>query len=264
MAPTIPTQGAVRAINFCYHIEVDSTSVSKHRVWLWPFIIIGLLVLGMGAAVWWLGTVQENQALKAELTKTRKLVGIPTALPADQVPLPQESELLDGSLAAPIYLVEYSDLECPYCKLFHQTVKQLQAQYPGKILHVFRNFPLASHQNANLESETALCVGRTAGSGAYYSFIDLVFSSTLSNGKSFTTDQLNSLVSKSGANLDQVASCLTAQSQRSQLSQEMADAKAVGISGTPSFVIKNQTGSWKLYKGAQTFDSLKLIIDSLL
>lgn len=65
-----------------------------------------------------------------------------------------------GTAASPIKLVEFSDYQCPFCKQFHSTVAKLQARYPGKIEHVFLDFPLSIHPYARDAAVAAECASR--------------------------------------------------------------------------------------------------------
>ncbi|MEO7841480.1 MAG: thioredoxin domain-containing protein, partial [Anaerolineales bacterium] len=59
--------------------------------------------------------------------------------------IPTEGSPSVGPKDAPITIVEFSDLQCPFCKRFHdETFQQLLAAYPGKIRFVYRHLPLTS------------------------------------------------------------------------------------------------------------------------
>jgi len=44
-----------------------------------------------------------------------------------------QSDHVLGSSDAPVKVIEFSDLECPFCKSFHPTMKKIAAEYPGKV-----------------------------------------------------------------------------------------------------------------------------------
>jgi protein-disulfide isomerase len=49
---------------------------------------------------------------------------------------------------APVTIVEFSDFQCPFCVKEYPKIKQVMAEYPGKIRLVFKNFPLNFHKQA--------------------------------------------------------------------------------------------------------------------
>ncbi len=89
-----------------------------------------------------------------------------------------------GNPAAPIKIIEYSDLECPYCKEFHKTMHALIDEYgsSGKVAWVYRHFPLTNiHPKAAKEAEAAECAGKLGGNTAFWKYIDRVYEVTPSS-----------------------------------------------------------------------------------
>src|SRR6185295_5043808 len=71
-----------------------------------------------------------------------------------------------GDLAAPVKVIEFSDFECPFCKGFHATMKQVMADYEkdGKVAWVYRHFPIDElHSKARKEAQAAECAGELGG-----------------------------------------------------------------------------------------------------
>ena len=56
----------------------------------------------------------------------------------------KNDHMLGNINTAEVFIVEFSDLECPFCKQFHQTLKQIMEEYgpSGKVAWVYRHFPL--------------------------------------------------------------------------------------------------------------------------
>ena len=53
-----------------------------------------------------------------------------------------ERDHIQGSLTAPVTLVEYGDYECPYCAQAYLITKEVQERLGTKLGFVFRNFPV--------------------------------------------------------------------------------------------------------------------------
>lgn len=104
------------------------------------------------------------------------LVGKPSA--DEQVTLPpvSESDHILGDVNAEITIIEYSDLECPFCARFQETKNAIIAQYPGKVRWVMRHFPLSDiHPNAKTYAYAAECANELQGNDAYWSMVDYIF-----------------------------------------------------------------------------------------
>ena len=84
-----------------------------------------------------------------------------------------------------IYVVEYSDPECPYCIKLHDTMKQIRTDYAGKISFVYRHFPLPFHQHAEKEAEMIECAGKLGGATSMYKYIDEIFDYKIKNNVGF-------------------------------------------------------------------------------
>ncbi|HEY4512123.1 MAG TPA: thioredoxin domain-containing protein [Candidatus Paceibacterota bacterium] len=93
---------------------------------------------------------------------------------------------IKGNSSAPVKIVEYSDLECPFCKRFHATMLEVMSTYgkDGKVAWVFRHFPLAQlHSKAPKEAEAAECAAELGGNDGFWKFVDKINELTPSNNK---------------------------------------------------------------------------------
>src|SRR4051812_29217556 len=80
---------------------------------------------------------------------------------------------IQGSLDAPLKLVEYGDFECPYCGEAYQSLNVVKDQLGDQLCFAFRNFPLAEvHPHAERAAETAEAAG---AQGRFWEMHDLLF-----------------------------------------------------------------------------------------
>jgi len=105
--------------------------------------------------------------------------------------IPEDVYIL-GNSDAEITWIEYSDLECPFCKKLHLagTIDAVMKKYEGNVNFIFKHFPLDFHANAQKEAEAAECVGELAGGELYYKFINTIFERTKGNGTGFALGDL--------------------------------------------------------------------------
>ncbi|MDD5050470.1 MAG: thioredoxin domain-containing protein [Candidatus Pacebacteria bacterium] len=92
-------------------------------------------------------------------------------------------EHIQGSADAPIVMVEYSDLECPFCKNFHVTLEGLMSTYgkDNKLAWVYRHFPLDRHPKAPAEAQASECAAELGGNDGFWKFVTGVYAVTPSN-----------------------------------------------------------------------------------
>lgn len=90
------------------------------------------------------------------------------------VPVDLNADHVRGSKTAQIALIEYSDYECPFCHRVHPTITQLMKDYDGKIMWIYRHFPLSFHPQAMPLANGAECANELGGSDAYWKFTDKV------------------------------------------------------------------------------------------
>src|SRR5262245_15429549 len=80
-------------------------------------------------------------------------------IPKSALPMPGRDHI-QGSIKAPIILLEYGDYECPYCGDAHPVVKALQERLGDRLCFAFRNFPLVNaHPHAEHAAEAAEAAG---------------------------------------------------------------------------------------------------------
>jgi protein-disulfide isomerase len=172
-----------------------------------------------------------------------------------------KDDYIRGDKNAKVTLVEYSDLECPFCKSFHPTSTKILNDYKGKVNLVFRHFPLSFHANAPKEAQAALCVASLGGSEKYFSFIDKIFERTTSNGTGFSLTALGPLAKEVGVNQAKFQDCLDSGKMQARVSAEEADGQQAGATGTPTTFVVKDGKTVTAIPGAYSYDQVKAIID---
>lgn len=169
---------------------------------------------------------------------------------------------------AEVTWVEYSDIECPYCKKLHQswTIEEVMKEYDWKVNFIFKQFPLAFHKQAQMESEAALCVGELWWKDKYYEFITEAFNWSKWNGESYTKESISKLAWTLWVDEGQVLSCINSWKFTEEVKNQMEEwSTTFGITGTPwNVLINNKTGKWDKLPWAYPTASFKQKIDSLL
>ncbi len=180
------------------------------------------------------------------------------------VPAVSSKDHLLGDPNAPIVIVEYSDTECPFCKVFHNTIKQVVASYDGKVAWVYRHFPIPQlHSRAMKEAEAIECVASLGGEGLFWKYLDKIFATTNSND-SLDPALLPLMAEDLGVDTAAFNSCLSSGRYTSKIKDSMEEAVEIGARGTPYSIIIAKDGRQTIVNGAEPMDTVKAKIDALL
>lgn len=179
------------------------------------------------------------------LHKTLRLappgVGISAVVPSsNSVPAPPEQKVKitnDGySLGrgdAPLTLVEFADYQCAYCARFHTAAfERIRKEYveTGRLRFVARDFPLNSHTNALKAAETSHCAGEQ---GSFWPMRNLLIANTNKlDGYAILT-----YARQIELDMSRFQACFDGERFLPEIRRDIAEAGAVGITGTPSFVL---------------------------
>jgi protein-disulfide isomerase len=186
------------------------------------------------------------------------------------------SPYLGNKDTATIAIVEFSDYECPYCKVFYQqTYKELLKTYvdSGKAIYVYRNFIAVTGHNpaATDEAIAAECVKKLSNNNtSYFDYHDYLFTNTSSNGSGITGGKEAYTAKALTYGIDKTAfnSCLADSTIAAAVKKDEEDAVAAGVRGTPGFVIgkldKDGNVDGLLMSGAQPVSTFKQVIDQVL
>ena len=178
-------------------------------------------------------------------------------------PVSQDDHIL-GNPDAPVKIIEFSDLECPFCKVFQATMNQVMADYNGKVAWIFREYPLDQlHSKARIAAEAAECAAQLGGNEKFWAYIDKYYETTPSN------NQIDaSLIPQIGINLGldktQYTNCINAKTFEKKINDSIADGTKAGLQGTPYSVIVAKDGTKTVINGAQPYAQVKLLIDAAL
>ena len=203
--------------------------------------------------------IQKQQAL-ARANKERE-----SSAKAKNVRPVSDKDHIYGNPSAEISLIEYSDFECPYCKRFHPTAKQLVDKSDGRVNWIYRHFPLAFHNpGAQKQAEASECAAKLGGNEAFWRYTDYIYARTRSNGNGFPIENLVPLAEEIGLNSEQFKSCLESGEMTARVQADYKNGVASGITGTPGNVLLlNASGDALVMAGALPLSRLQAGIDRL-
>ncbi|MBX2807155.1 MAG: thioredoxin domain-containing protein [Cellvibrionaceae bacterium] len=161
-----------------------------------------------------------------------------------------------GSEDARFTLMEFSDLECPYCKRFHETPKKIVDISEGMVNWKWKHLPLQFHNPAAFKgAHAAECVGSIEGNRAFWVYLDQVFDATRGNGQG--VNDLGELAAKIGVDEQQFLTCANSGRFVDKINRDLALAKERHITSTPvTLVIDTKTGKRVQLRGAQSAEAI--------
>lgn len=71
-----------------------------------------------------------------------------------------------GSDRAPVQIVEFIDLECPFCATFEESIQPILREYPQSVTRTLIHFPLSMHSQARRAAHVFECGAQLADPNA--------------------------------------------------------------------------------------------------
>lgn len=141
-----------------------------------------------------------------------------------------------GTRDAKVVIVEYSDLECPFCKNFHTTLQKITKERKD-VAWVYRHYPIpALHSKAPHEAEATECAYAQGGNDAFWKYIDRMFAITPSNN-GLDEKELMNIADYVGLNSSAFYTCLQSGKYANKVQTSMEEGAVAGVAGTPTSFI---------------------------
>ena len=172
-------------------------------------------------------------ALLPRRVRTKALLGKGEAITDLAVPVDPARDHIRGPEDAPITLIEYGDLECPYCGRTETIVRELLADF-GDLRYVWRHLPLSDvHPFAQLAAEGAEAA---AGQGKFWEMHDLL----LGHEGPFRQPDLVAYAKWLELDVERFEGDLRRHAGASKIAEDVDSADLSGVSGTPTFFINER------------------------
>ncbi len=239
-------------------------------------LILSALIVG-GSMIWASGNIATGMA---SLQKAAPQPAVQQPMPLPTQPNAPEREVAPqpspegpdmagllkdaagkmGPDNAPVVFVEYSDFQCPFCGRWYKDSKaQLQRDYvdTGKVLFLYKDFPLSFHPEAEPAALAARCAGEQ---GKFWEFHDKIFE----NQADLSADNYKKWAKELKLNAGQFDSCFDSGKYKQVIQDNFSEGSRYGVSGTPSFLVGKAGGKGQLIVGALPYSEFKKAIDQAL
>lgn len=192
---------------------------------------------------------------RGEIPPERVVIANPTLAEVNQPgPLPEMSL---GRADAPVTIIEYASMTCPYCAEFQKTVfPQLKRDYidKGKVRLVLREFPIG------FQSGAATIALRCAPPEKYFALYDKLMAQQATwVSMEVRTDPIFAVAKQVGMTRAQFDACRENKPMIAALNAIKERGRTLGVIGTPNFFVNG-----KLHKSTLDYGQLKAIIDPLI
>ncbi len=186
----------------------------------------------------------------------------PEAGPGDQAADSVPYNVL-GNPQAPVSIIEYSDLQCPFCARFaRETFPQIKSEYidTGKVRYAVAELPLPMHPQAVPAAIALRCAGEQ---GQFWTYREQLFKDQM-----LLVPSLYELMAQQlGLNVARFNRCRNDPQQRADVEAAYQTAARNKISSTPTFVIGRVVDGQdriEIIEGAKPIDVFRRTIDSVL
>lgn len=138
-----------------------------------------------------------------------------------------------GPAEAPVTIVVFSDFQCPFCGMLMSRLRQLRDAYPREVAVVYRHYPIADHPHAAAAARASECA---ADQGRFSAFHDALFSAQDSIG---AVGWGRFAATAGVADIKRFEACAAATSPLPALERDVAAARRLRVSGTPTLLIND-------------------------
>jgi protein-disulfide isomerase len=154
----------------------------------------------------------------------------------------QKTDYIKWSPEKKHILIEYSDVQCPACQLYHEMLSSFESSKSAdfaitkKVSFVYRHFPL--YQIHTKAFDTAYAVEAAGKQGKFYEMLDVLFSDQ--EGIEKTTNITSFLVEKAkkiGLNETQFRTDFESKTVKEIVDTSLSTGENIGINATPTFFL---------------------------
>ncbi len=188
----------------------------------WSIVIIILIVLVMGVVL--LAKSSGNNS---------------GTIPPQEIMNIQDDDNIKGNKEAGVVIIEYSDFQCPFCKIYSFHSRKIAEEFGDEVVVIFRYFPLESiHPHAKLASQAAEAAGLQ---GKFWEMHDVIFERQEEWSESTDAFGLfKQYAEKLELDLEKFTTDIYSGAVKDRVERDLASALEIGLNSTPSFIINGE------------------------
>ena len=218
--------GAIAGIGFTVSLLIATLAFHGQALAQAKLGVLTTLVVAPAAS--WL-VLRVTRKLPQNL-RLRALVGSAETIVDLAVPVDEERDHVRGPKDAVVTLVEYGDLECPYCGRAETVLRELLTDF-GDLRYVWRHLPLNDvHPHAQMAAEASEAAG---AQGRFWEMHDLM----LSHQDALTLRDILGYAQDLDLDMEQFKTWVRKRKGAGRIAEDVESADLSGVSGTPTFFI---------------------------
>ena len=140
---------------------------------------------------------------------------------------------LRGSPMAPVTLYEFSDFQCPHCKLAAPMLKKIVEESNGKVKLIFKQYPLPMHPKAREASKATIAAHKQ---GKFWEMHDLLFEKQ----DELQAANLDDYAKQIGLDMKRFKADMKAKATDEKIAADRAEGEAAGVDSTPSIYVNDR------------------------
>ncbi|HET7052827.1 MAG TPA: Na+/H+ antiporter NhaA [Solirubrobacterales bacterium] len=180
--------------------------------------------------------------------RIRALLGGSQTLVDLALPVDPKVDHVRGPAEAPVTVVEYGDLECPYCGKAEPVIRELLSDF-GDVRYVWRHLPLSDvHPHAEIAAQASEAA---AAQGAFWEMHDQL----LDHQADLRLPALEAYAEGLGLDLDRFREDLRHHTYAARIERDVDSADGSGVAGTPTFFVNGRR-----HEGAYDIETLSAAV----
>lgn len=146
--------------------------------------------------------------------------------------LPGQTAVL-GATKTKVYLVEFSDFQCPACKAYKSAVDTLMKKYKDNLVFGYRHFPLPQHPFAEYAAYAAEAAGEQ---GKFWEMYDYIFA----NQTGITKERIDEGAQTLELDMNVYKNAVSSSKIKEKVAKDRADGLRFGVNSTPTFFLNGK------------------------
>jgi protein-disulfide isomerase len=144
-----------------------------------------------------------------------------------------------GPADAKVTVVEFSDFQCPHCRVLSQNLKPLETKYP-QIRIVFKNFPITAIHPWSMTAAIAARCAFQSSPEAFWKVHDAIFQQQDLISTETVYDKLTEFAAAAGLNRDDFKACLADPETQKSVEADESLGKDLKIASTPTVFVNGR------------------------